>query len=390
MYQKLQADYLFTGKEMLHNGEVLIAQPNGTIEAIVAAADAGLDIQKIEGVLCPGFVNTHCHLELSHLKGVIPMHTGLVNFVMHVMAKRFYEPDVIEQAIVAAEAEMLRNGIVAVGDICNTNHTLAQKQQAAFRYYNFIETSGWLPAIADKRFKQTQELWQQFPGPKSIVPHAPYSVSTALWQKMVPHFSGNVITMHNQETPAEEALFKQGKGGFLQMYAQMQTDNSFFKPSGKSSLQTVAPYFTHAAAVILVHNTFSAKEDLRWIRQYTQQNNILLFTALCINANLYIEQQVPPVSTMMEADITITIGTDSLASNYALSVLDELIMINKRFPKIPFHTLLQWATCNGAKALDMDNIVGSFTPNTQPGILQLKGMDVLHNSMQHAQVKRLL
>lgn len=390
MYQKLQADFLFTGKDWLHNGEVLITLPDGNIEAIVAEADAGEAIQKIEGVLCPGFVNTHCHLELSHLKGTIPMHTGLVNFVLEIITKRFVEPEAIEQAIVAAEAEMLRNGIVAVGDICNTDHTLAQKQQSALHYYNFIETSGWLPAIATKRFEQAKNLWQQFSMPKSIVPHAPYSISTVLWQKIAPQFSGNVITMHNQETPAEDALFRNGTGEFLRMYRQMQIDNGFFIPSGKSSLQTVAPYFNNASAVVLVHNTFSTKDDLMWIQQWAQQYNKQLFAAICINANLYIEQQVPPVSDMIDAGIAITIGTDSLASNHSLSVLDEITTINQYFPKVPLSNLLEWATHNGARALGMENNLGTFMPHTKPGILQLKGIDVQCNSIKNAQVKRLM
>lgn len=389
-YKKFQADYLFTGNEMLHNGEVLIALSNGTIKAIVPAEDAGEEVQKVNGVLCPGFINTHCHLELSHLKGAIPLHTGLVDFVLHVMTKRFVDPEVIQQAIQWGEADMFKNGIVAVGDVCNTPNTLMQKQHATLQYYNFIETSGWIPAAAEKRFEQSYSLYAQFASPKSIVPHAPYSVANALWQQIIPYFKGAVITMHNQETLAEDALFKSGNGDFLRLYQHMQINNELFIPSGKSSLQTVMPNFAQAHTLLLVHNTFTSKEDIEQLKQWALQNNVAVFAVLCINANLYIEQQVPPANMLTEAGINITIGTDSLASNYTLSVLDELIQLNQYFPHIPLSHLLQWATYNGAKALGMDNLLGSFTPNYQPGILQLTGINVLHNQLHKAQVKRLL
>ena len=117
-YRKFQADHLFTGYEWLSNGSVLITSPEGEIVDIVPAAEAGDDITRFSGILSPGFVNCHCHLELSHMKGIIPENTGMVDFLVRVIQQRGFEAEVIKEAIEEAESSMLDNGIVAVGDIC--------------------------------------------------------------------------------------------------------------------------------------------------------------------------------------------------------------------------------------------------------------------------------
>src|SRR5574338_815720 len=119
-YLKFQADHIFDGYHLLNDDHVLITNENGAVENIVPVADAGDDIQSYHGILTPGLINCHCHLELSHLKNVIPPHTGLIEFLCSVVTKRGFDPAVIQQQIINAEKEMYDNGIVAVGDIGNT------------------------------------------------------------------------------------------------------------------------------------------------------------------------------------------------------------------------------------------------------------------------------
>jgi|GEM_PF-4572951 len=84
-YRKFAADHLFTGRQMLDDQYALIARADGKIEHIVAKADAGEDVETYSGILSPGWINCHCHLELSHLKAVIPEHTGMTGFLLSVM-----------------------------------------------------------------------------------------------------------------------------------------------------------------------------------------------------------------------------------------------------------------------------------------------------------------
>ena len=140
MYQKFQANQIFNGQALLDGAtHVLITQEDGSIQGIVPVEEAGEGIQKLDGILSPGFVNAHCHLELSHMKGMIPPHTGLQEFVKQIVALRQVEPEAIQEAIVAAENEMVSNGIVAVGDISNTLDTLEQKAKHHLAYYSFVE-----------------------------------------------------------------------------------------------------------------------------------------------------------------------------------------------------------------------------------------------------------
>src|SRR3954454_9182067 len=137
-YLKFNADYLFTGTEMLDSNSVLVTNNEGIVEDVIKIENAGDDIQHFEGIISPGFINCHCHLELSHMKGLIPEKTGLVDFVFKVVTERHHAVEEILSAIAVAEDEMLRNGIVAVGDICNNEHTIPQKTEQRLNYYNFI------------------------------------------------------------------------------------------------------------------------------------------------------------------------------------------------------------------------------------------------------------
>src|SRR5690348_16599701 len=104
-YLKFIADHLFTGTEMLDSNAVLITDKKGEVKNIVSKENAGEDVQYFKGILSPGFVNCHCHLELSHMKGLIPEKTGLVDFVFKVVTERHFDEEEILDAIAKAEDE---------------------------------------------------------------------------------------------------------------------------------------------------------------------------------------------------------------------------------------------------------------------------------------------
>ena len=372
MYQKFQAALLFTGNQLLSDAnQVLITKEDGTIEAILPVLEAGDDIQHFEGILCPGFVNAHCHLELSHMKGMIPAHTGLQEFVKQIVALRQVEPELIQEAIVAAEAEMMANGIVAVGDISNTLDTLSQKAKHNLAYYSFVELYDLDPTLAADKIIAGLEMQKQFQENcvrASIVPHAPYSVTNNLWDLLSAHFGIHTISMHNQETPDENDFFKTKTGSFLGMYERTKVNLDFFKATGLSSLQSILPIFKKAHHGILVHNSFTSAKDIQAV--HAAMDNP--FWCLCPNANQYIEQTMPPVELLRSQKANIVIGTDSYASNWSLSVLDELKTIQKHHPQIPLEEMLGWATINGARALQMDKHLGSFEKGKKPGVVLIK------------------
>ncbi|MEO5946524.1 MAG: amidohydrolase, partial [Chitinophagaceae bacterium] len=138
-YLKFKADKIFDGTRFLEAGQVLITDDSGIIQKTLPANEAGDDIQQLSGILTPGLVNCHCHLELSHLKNVIPPHTGLIDFLCSVVSKRGFASEIIQQEIIMAENEMYKNGTVAVGDIGNTADTLDVKKNSEIWWQNFVE-----------------------------------------------------------------------------------------------------------------------------------------------------------------------------------------------------------------------------------------------------------
>lgn len=390
-FRKFQSDFLFTGKEMLSSNNVLICDEKGLVLEITDEKEAGENIQKLNGILTPGFINCHCHLELSHMKGLIPEKTGLVDFVFAVVTQRHFPEEEILEAITVAENEMIQNGIVAAGDICNNIHTIKQKKKHNLHYYNFIESSGWLPDIAAQRFERSKKAFDLFSKDSvaAMVPHAPYSVSDSLWDLIKPYYKNKVISIHNQETVFEDELFLQNSGDFVKMYQMMKLDHSFYKPSGKSSLQTYFSKLESAAHVLLVHNTFTQEQDVEFVKKPRREHSVSF--CLCVNANQYIEQSTPPVEMLRKHSCNIVLGTDSLASNWSLSILDEMKTIHKKFASISVQELLTWATYNGAKALQMDDQLGSFEKNKQPGVVLLQGLDAEQNgTLQSTKAQRLI
>jgi cytosine/adenosine deaminase-related metal-dependent hydrolase len=387
-YRKFQADHLFTGYEWLSNGSVLITSPEGEMVDIVPAAEAGDDITRFSGILSPGFVNCHCHLELSHLKGIIPENTGMVDFLVRVIQQRGFEAEAIRDAIEEAESGMLQNGIVAVGDICNTANTVEQKKAGRLLYHNFIETMGFIESTAAQRFEASRAVYEQFARlyrtpaeSNSIVPHAPYSVSPALFQ-LIARFPGNhLLTIHSQESAAEREFIEQGTGDFHRLYQALHIDISFYKPAAKQSLPSYLSHFLPNQSLILVHNGNTNKEDLEYVASGGLPIANLFF-CVCPNANVYIGNPLPAIDLLRQYKAAIVVGTDSLASNHQLSVLAELQTIRQHFPHIALNELLQWATLNGARALQLDDVLGSFERGKKPGILVV--------DEGFTQVKRLL
>jgi len=381
--KKYAGAHLFNGTELLGPNHVLIIDDKGIIESIVTKDAAGDGIQILDGIISPGFINCHCHLELSHLKGAIKKQTGLVDFILSILSQRFADDAVVSEAMKLAEDEMIRNGIVAVGDISNQLISLNQKKENKLYYHNFIEASGFSPAIAQSRFEAAFQIYQQFqavfPKNTSLVPHAPYSVSAELFRLINEIGIQPISSIHNQETTDENEFFLTGKGAFNRLYETLGIDiKSFFKPSGKNSLPSIEPLISNAQKLFLVHDTFTTEHDIDFINA---SNSISPIICICINANLYIENTIPPIDLFLKKNCEIVLGTDSLASNDNLSILSEIESLQHYFPHIPLSTVLQWATLNGAKALNIDDKYGSFEKGKQPGINLIKDnkVTVIHH-----------
>jgi cytosine/adenosine deaminase-related metal-dependent hydrolase len=375
----LTADRIYNGKQWLPSGSAIEVAEDGTIVAIHEQA-SNTEAIHYSGVITPGFVNVHCHLELSHMKDVIPQHTGLIPFLQQVMQKRgIHSEEEKKVARHAAFQELRNNGVVAVGDIANTFDTSDLRSSGAMHFHTFVEAIGFNPQ-PQKQFDYALHVYEQFKAQhqpdttrlsQSIVPHAPYSISQAMFTLIDKHDSSSILSIHNQESKAEDEFYLLKKGTVRELLSSLGINDEFFIPSGKSSLQTYLQWISNTHPVIFVHNTYTTLTDVEVANTLINE----VYWCLCPKANLYIENTVPDVPMFIKANADICIGTDSLSSNTELSILSELKTIKRHFPSIDWEQLLKWGTYNGAKALRLSDIVGSIEPGKKPGLVHISSLN---------------
>lgn len=352
-------------------------------------------IEFFDGMLVPGFVNAHVHLELSHLKGKVQSGKGMGHFIGEINRLRAAGAEEIFWSAAAAEEEMLRQGIVAAGDIVNTSDTLALKKQSRLEWITFVETFGFHPSRAEKAITgamELQQLFQEAGLTASIVPHSPYSVSKELYREIraLNRSACKIISMHNQESEAEIQLFRSGDGPILEhITGNLGLDASHWTPSGLSPLETVLPLLPEEVPLLLVHNTFTTEQDVSLLKQAAKYRKVWL--VLCPNSNLYIGKTLPPVDLFRREGMNLCLGTDSLASNHELSILSEIKTLQNHFTGIPANELFSWACFNGAQALGTGDRCGSFDPGKKPGILLISPVDLKNGKLlPESKVQRLI
>lgn len=331
------------------------------------------NIEFYEGALVPGFINTHCHLELSHLYGKIAEHTGLPAFVRAIVAQRAATDEVVLAAMELADQQMYDNGIVAVGDIANQLISKSVKQKSKLYYHTFVEVFGFNRPSEPIINEAIAIKVAYSPLKASIVPHAPYSVSSDLFKKIALNTTENdLLSIHNQETAAENEFFEHGTGDFDLMYQRLNIPKAEVHGNGENSLKYHLPKLPKHVNTLLVHNTFSSKADV----SFAQNEHQKLYWCLCANANLYIEDHLPDVDLLRSENVKLTLGTDSLASNHQLSILSEMQTLQDH-KNVPFEEVLKWATLNGAEFLSIEDRYGSFEVGKMPGILNVNISDNL-------------
>lgn len=354
----LTADYLFPLHiPPLKDGVLQISEKGEIIAIFENRNEVPQDkLEIFDGVLCPGFVNAHCHLELSHLLGIAEKSKGFFDFVSSSIYKRDdFTKEEIQAAIEKAEQEMITNGIVAVGDICNTKDTLSQKQKGNLQYYNFIEIFGVQNEQSEKIIEKGIDLRDRFRAigqSATIVPHAPFSVPPKLMQLIANNFDAkdHTLSIHLQETEAENNLFEQKKGLLFDWLNNIASTADIWenRNSSKDVLEEL-----ENQKILLVHNTFAKKQDLT-------KN----YYCTCPKANLYIENTLADYSIFNPEKLCV--GTDSLASNNTLSILEELKII-KENSNFDLNMLLKIACKNGAEALGFEKL-GTFGKGKNPGV----------------------
>ena len=369
----ISANSIFNGINFLSQEMALVIDDFGILKDIVKKTEIqSSEIEHYDGIIAPGFVNAHCHLELSHLFSQIDPKTGLIEFLKQVIAKRNnFNKKEQEDAAIEADFKMWESGIVAVGDISNIDTTFKTKANSKIYYHTFIELIGLNPLHSETIFEKGLSLLKELENYNligSLAAHAPFSSSKLLINKIANYNSLNnlAFSIHNQESEEETKFFAGRPSGINDLFDYLNIDINWFKPPKTSSLLSYLDEIPNKKS-LLVHNTFCKEEDI------IASKYKFINWCFCPGANLFIENTLPNCDLFLNHNQNWCIGTDSLASNQKLDMCFEASILLSKSPSISIESILKALTYNGAKALGIEDKFGKLIigKNTGLNLIQL-------------------
>lgn len=379
--KRFAAKYIYTleSTEPLTDAFIEV-EDDGTVIRTGKCEDVSKEDTYYDGALVPGFVNTHCHIELSYMWHLFRKGTGMAGFIDQINALRDTKP--LEEKIsdIARWMDVLyRRGVSAMADISNCDDSFAIKASSPMYTRTFLEVFGTEPEDCGSVISSVLALKEKADTAgidAAPTPHACYTMSPELvTASSAEGLKSGFLSFHSEETPQEEEMLKYGSGA---MWDNRKAAGMSTPPvTGKSSLLYFidrlekvhpAPFDEH---ILLVHEVCMDQEGIDAVK--SKMNNA--FIALCPLSNIYIHDALPPIPLMRKNGLNLTIGTDSLSSNDDLDIVREMLCIKENFPEVPFGEILQWASLNGAKFLSKEDIYGSFLPGKRPGIVLIDHLD---------------
>ena len=380
--RRLAANYIFP----------VIAPPirNGILEMddtgkIIRVMDPGPDfreMRKLEfynGILVPGFINAHSHLELACLKGRLPRNTGLTTFLRQVRKLRDdCDPAVQSEAMQRADRQMQDNGIVAAGDVSNTGSSFGVKAESSVAYHTFIEmygfTAGQIHLQIQRGNDLLRELRHDYGLPGHLTAHASYSADNRIIRHIARENSQEdhpVFSLHYRESaPLSEFMIRMA-AKLSHHYREKRLEYHHWKPLGLGQIVAELGPVLDQTHVLLVHNLHVTQHTLHYAGRHIPR----LTWVLCPRSNLFIHNRLPRLLPFIRQAQAVALGTDSLASNEGLSILEEMKTIGQQHPEVPFGTLLEWATINGARAIYPHSGLGRFEAGAAPGVNLIRPFD---------------
>lgn len=363
MNRKFAAHYALIGGELRSNIVVEVDSSRRIVSVVESEAiDSMAGVEFYPGILIPGMVNLHCHLELAYLRGAIEEHTGFAGFARAIGAVRDnYTREERLHAASVADSTMWQEGVEAVLDIANDDLVMGIKERSKIEYRTLFELFG----LGCNTTTKHQEMAARNNN-ADITPHSTYSLQDQIFRD-ASSVNRSTVSIHMLESDAETELYR-GEGSLMQWYERMGWECDFlhYGTPAERIVQSVEP--THN--VVLVHGCRATNSDVETLSNHFHDR---VTWALCPESNRYISDDRPPVELLRQSGCRIGIGTDSLASARSLSIIDNLRLIDN----VPLNELLTWATKGGAEALGIEHL-GEIAVGKRPGIVVIRDAD-LHN-----------
>jgi len=334
------------------------------VEQYTEGLDSMAGVEFYSGILCAGFVNAHSHLELSYLRGAIAEGEGFAAFAESIGRVRGnFSEEERTTAIAKADRTMWEEGIDAVGDIVNGATSFSAKAASPILYHNFVEVFG----LRECNLNRQRELLNYHN--TSLTPHSTYSVAEAPFREACENDIDKPLSIHFMESKAEAELYI-GSGSLHEWYERVGFRCDFLHY--ETPAKRIVACTPKERSVLLVHNCAISSRDIEVIMSHFTAP---VFWVLCPRSNDYISRIKPQSVELLRSygsNVNICIGTDSLASNWSLSMVEEM----KMFSDIPLAEVLRWATINGAKALGIADKYGSIEVGKRSGIVNLTGVNL--------------
>lgn len=375
--KRITAEYIYTlESEPIRNGFVEYEE-DGTITA-VGQCEAGEEV--MSGAIVPGFVNAHCHVELSHLHNKFRKGTGMAGFIDQINELRDWAGREVKQQLVQEWMDKMWNdGVSAMADISNDDSSFDVKKSHKMYTRTFLEVFGSEPEMCEGVMNDVTALKavaDEAGIDAAPTPHSCYTMSPQLLSaSAAAGLESGYLSYHSQESQEEEDLLISGSGA---MYENRKRSGMSTPPvTGESSLKYFldrladvkpAPYDEN---ILLVHNVCLQQSDIDAVKQ--TMNNA--YFAICPLSNIFIHNALPPIDLMRKNGLAIALGTDSLSSNDDLDVMKELVCLHENFPQVPMNELFTWASRNGARFLGKDDVLGSIAAGKCPGIVHISALD---------------
>lgn len=376
--RRIAASYVYTlDAEPIRKGYVEYDDVDGTIVSVGQCAD-GEDV--LPGAVVPGFVNAHCHVELSHLHGKFRKGTGMAGFIDQINELRDWAGHDVKVELTRRWMDKMWNdGVSAMADISNDDSSFEVKKSHPIYTRTFLEVFGSEPEMCEGVMTDVTDLHRKAKEAgidAAPTPHSCYTMSPQLLSaSAAAGLESGFLAYHSQESQEEEDLLMSGSGA---MYENRKRSGMSTPPvTGESSLKYFLDRLADAASapydqnILLVHNVCLKQDDIDALKKVMKHP----YFAICPLSNIFIHNALPPVELMRANGLAVALGTDSLSSNDDLDMVKELACLHEAFPEVPMDEMLEWACLNGARFLKKDDVLGTITVGKRPGIVLVDNID---------------
>lgn len=384
----VKAKYLIQNPEKcVENGAVVIEGTKihcaGTCDDIKAIGGIDKIIDLGNAVILPGLVNIHTHLDLTHLHNRIKPTNNFTHWVFQLLGARIRWKEADYTASIEKGMHLcVEAGTTTVADIANTGYSFAVLKKSPLRKVIYKEIIDLNPDHANDFIAKIQPELSVYESDDllriGLSPHAPYSVSKELYQAVVQYASqtGMPVCTHIAETPDEIEFLVNGAGNFPAFLRQLRAMPAQWQPPGLTPIQYLKGTGMLDNHPLLIHCNYITDEEISLIKSSGAS------VAFCPRSHRFFGHINHPVRKLLDAGINVGLGTDSLASNDTLSILDEMKFLFLHYAISP-KNLLTMATVNGAKALGLESKVGQIKENYEADLCGIRLPDAHPKDVYH-------